>query len=283
MAACNQEGGPRRPRGRSPHGLHAASPSRRLGTELQHPDSRGFELVADAYERARPNYPPDVIAWFTERLDLRPGRTVLDLGAGTGKLTRSLVEAGARVLALEPGDEMRARLAAVVPEAEPIAAGAEAIPVAAGSVDAATAGQSFHWFRWDEAVPEVHRILRPGGGLGLVWNERNPDDPLQQTLADLLRPFRPAWQEGRARHAGWREVIARSGLFSAFEEYVSGFVNELDADGLVERLATTSFVAAASPARQAELERSLRELAAAHGGTVRFVYRTEAFVTFSVG
>ena len=78
-------------------------------SELQHPDSRSFELVADVYERARPGYPPEAVAWIADRLDLREGRTVLDLGAGTGKLTRALLTTGAHVIAVEPGDEMRAR------------------------------------------------------------------------------------------------------------------------------------------------------------------------------
>ena len=73
-------------------------------SELQHPDSRSFELVADLYERARPEYPAEAIAWMTQELDLREGRTVADLGAGTGKLTRALVATGARVIAIEPGD-----------------------------------------------------------------------------------------------------------------------------------------------------------------------------------
>jgi SAM-dependent methyltransferase len=248
---------------------------------LQHPDSRGFELVAEAYERARPGYPADVLAWFAERLDLRPGRTVLDLGAGTGKLSRSLVETGARVLALEPGEEMRARLAAAVPRAEPIAAGAESIPLR-DAVDAATAGQSFHWFRFAEAVPEVHRVLRPGGGLGLVWNERDPDDPFQHEITELLMAFLPPWRR-RAAEAGWREVIEGSRLFTPIEERQSRFADELDAEGLVERMATISFVASGSPAKRDELERRLRELAAAQGGVVRFAYRTQAYVTFSVG
>jgi ubiquinone/menaquinone biosynthesis C-methylase UbiE len=250
-------------------------------SDLQHPDARGFELVAEAYERARPGYPPEIVEWFAERLDLRAGRTVLDLGAGTGKLSRALVATGARVLALEPGDEMRARLATVVPEAEPIAAGAESIPLPDASVDAATAGQAFHWFRLEEAVPELHRVLRPGGGVGLVWNERDPDDPLQREVTKLLEPFVPR-ARARVVEAGWRDVIER-GQFTPFEERVATFADELGADELVERVATISFVASAAPAEQAELEASLRTLAAERGGAVRFTYRTSAYVTFSAG
>jgi ubiquinone/menaquinone biosynthesis C-methylase UbiE len=250
-------------------------------SELQHPDARGFELVAEAYERARPGYPPEIVAWFAERLDLRPGRVLLDLGAGTGKLTRALAATGTRVLALEPGDEMRARLAAVVPEAETLAAGAESIPLPDASVDAATAGQSFHWFRLDEAVPELHRVLRPGGGVGLVWNERDPDDPLQQHLSGLLREFLPP-ERTRPVTVGWREV-AEGQLFTPFEERVVRFADDLDADAFVERVGTISFVASSPPDRRSELEARLRALAAERGGVVRFAYRTSAYVTFSAG
>jgi SAM-dependent methyltransferase len=250
-------------------------------SELQHPDARGFELVAGAYERARPGYPPEIVGWFVERLDLRPGRVVLDLGAGTGKLTRALVVTGARVLALEPGDEMRARLAVVVPEAEPVAAGAESIPLPDASVDAATAGQSFHWFRLNEAVPELHRVLRPGGGVGLVWNERDPDDPLQEHLSGLLREFLPP-ERTRPVTAGWREVV-EGRLFTPFEERVVRFADDLDADALVERVGTISFVASSPREQRSELEARLRALAAEGGGVVRFAYRTSAYVTFSAG
>jgi ubiquinone/menaquinone biosynthesis C-methylase UbiE len=251
-------------------------------SELQHPKARGFELVADVYERARPSYPAQTVAWLAQRLDLGPGRTVLDLGAGTGKLTRSLVETGARVLALEPGDEMRARLMAAVPEAEPVAAGAEAIPLGDGSVHAATAAAAFHWFRLDEALPEIHRVLRPGGGLALVWNERDPDDPFQRKLTELLRPLTSVGRR-RIRDRRWMEPVEASGLFGPLEEHTTGFADDLDGTGLVERVRTISFVALAGEPERERLEAELRGLAEAAGGVVRFAYRTQAFVTFSAG
>ena len=126
-------------------------------SDLQHPDARSFESVADLYERARPPYPEAAIAWLVERLRIRRGSTVLDLGAGTGKLARALVPLAARVIAVEPGPEMLARLVRAVPAAEPVLGAAEAIPLADDAVDAVICGQSFHWFRHDEALPEIRR------------------------------------------------------------------------------------------------------------------------------
>jgi ubiquinone/menaquinone biosynthesis C-methylase UbiE len=248
-------------------------------SELQHPRARSFERVAELYERQRPEYPPEVVAWLRDRLGLRAGRTVLDLGAGTGKLTRALVRTGARVLALEPGDAMRTQLELAVPDAVTIAAGAESIPLPDASVDAVTAGAAFHWFRFDEAVREVHRVLRPAGGLGLVWNARDSEDPLQREIGALIAPFVPP---GSKRETPWPDALEATGLFGATDAWTSTFADELDADGLVERMATVSFVAAAPNDARRALERGLRRLAAARGGRVPFRYVTRAYVTFSV-
>src|SRR6266852_2460351 len=118
-----------------------------------------FDSVADRYERARPPYADEALAWIAERL---PFERVLDLAAGTGKLTRQLVARGADVVAVEPGDAMRAVLERIVPEAHALAGSAEAIPLPDASVDAITVGQAFHWFRVPEALVEMHRVLRPG-------------------------------------------------------------------------------------------------------------------------
>jgi ubiquinone/menaquinone biosynthesis C-methylase UbiE len=249
-------------------------------SELQHPEARSFEQVAAEYEQTRPSYPPEAVAWFAEKLGIGDESVVLDLGAGTGKLTRQLVGLAGKVIAVEPGPEMLAQLELAVPEAVALLGAAEAIPLADDSVDAVTCGQSFHWFRREEAVPEIHRVLRPGGGLGLIWNLRDPDDELQQELTLLLDPLvppgriaLPSSSAAFVAEFGFRDVVR--GAFS--------FDQELDAEGVVRRLATISFVAAASAGQKSELERRVRELVAARGGRVTVRYRTEVYVTFSVG
>jgi SAM-dependent methyltransferase len=248
-------------------------------SELQHPDSRSFELVADAYERARPGYPPEAVAWIVERLDLREGRTVLDLGAGTGKLTRALLKTGAHVIAVEPGDAMRGELEQAAPGAEVRRGSAEDIPLAEGSVDAITVGQAFHWFRHDEAIPELHRVVRRGGGVALVWNLRDKDAPLHREIGELIAPFFPP-DRPDPEESGRR--LGESELFGPLEERRFRFAQELDADMLAERIASVSFVAAAPLDARRELDLRLRRVAESLGGRVAFPYLTAAYVSFAV-
>jgi SAM-dependent methyltransferase len=243
-------------------------------SELQHPDSRSFELVADLYERARPEYPAEAIAWIVEELDLRTGRTVLDLGAGTGKLTRALVPTGARVIAVEPGEQMLAQLRAAVPEAEPLLGAAEAIPLSDASVDGITIGQAFHWFRHDEGLPELHRVLRPGGAVALIWNTRDHDHPIQQGIRDAIAPLVPA---GRDPHSA--AALVASDLFGPVEEREFSWGDELDADGVVARVGSVSFVAAAPAEKRGEIERHIRKIVAREGGRVIFPYLTKVYIS----
>lgn len=134
------------------------------------PRAASFGSVADAYERARPGYPLDTVLWL-----LGSCRRVLDLGAGTGKLTRQLVEAGFDVVAVEPSAEMIEQLRAVVPETESHAGTAEAIPLPDDHVDAVVAAQAFHWFDAPVALTEIARVLMSGGTLGLLWNIPDPE------------------------------------------------------------------------------------------------------------
>jgi SAM-dependent methyltransferase len=218
-----------------------------------------FERVAETYERGRPGYAHEGLAWLAERIGIGPGRRVLDLAAGTGKLTRQLLSLGAEVAAFEPGEEMRAVLQRVVPQAEALAGSAEAIPLPVASVDAVVVGQAFHWFRAEEALAEIHRVLRPGGALALLWNEWNDDDPLQRAIDALLsalRPERPA--DGPPP---WALAVEASQLFGPTEERTFRHAYALDADRLVEWVSSTSMVAAAHTAVQERVEGQVRELA----------------------
>jgi len=234
--------------------------------------------VAGLYERFRPEYPPAAVAWIVEKLGVREGRSVLDLGAGTGKLTRALLETGARVIAVEPGEAMLAELVRGVPAAEAVHGAAEAIPCETGSVDGITVGQAFHWFRHDEALPEMHRVLRTGGGVALIWNARDPDVPVTQEMKELLAGFVPP---DRAAPGAWSDKLGGSNLFGPLEERRFRFADALDADTFVGRIMSISFVAAAPAEKRAELERQLRELVAAHRGTIELPYVTDVYVSYA--
>jgi len=229
--------------------------------------ARGFARSADAYERARPGYPLAALDWLAERLGLRAGRTVVDVAAGTGKLTRLLVAKGARVVAVEPVDEMRALVA---PPAQVLAGTAEDLPLPDAGADAATVAQAFHWFDGDRALAELHRVLRPGGHLALVWNRRRLEDPLQAALEELLAPVRgdvPAHRSDR-----WRAAFARTQRFGPLEERDFPHAQALDAGGLADRIGSISFVAAADDATRAELLARVQALVPAKGGTVTLRY-----------
>jgi len=138
-------------------------------TQLRQARSLSFGFEAAAYERGRPSYPPDAIDWLLPA----GAKDVLDLGAGTGKLTTRLVERGLDVVAVDPIAEMLEMLRKSLPDTPALLGTAEEIPLADNSVDAVLVAQAWHWFNPARAIPEVARVLRPGGRLGLVWNTRD--------------------------------------------------------------------------------------------------------------
>jgi len=245
-------------------------------TDVHPVAAAGFGAAADVYERARPSYPDEAIAWLLEQAGIGPSATVVDVGAGTGKLTRLLVPTGARVLAVEPLREMRDRLRELVPRAEALDGTAEALPLGDSSVDAITVAQAFHWFDPARALPELHRVLKPGGALVLIWNSRDLDDPLQRRLEDLLAPFR---NEVIAQSYGvWRPPLDASPLFAPLEEVRFPYAQQLTADGLVERAESTSFVAALPEEERFALLARVRSLADDLDEPFDFNYVTEVYL-----
>jgi SAM-dependent methyltransferase len=244
-----------------------------------HPATRGFAAAAEVYERGRPDYPAAAIARIVSRLELRRGRTVLDLAAGTGKLTRLLVPSGANVIALEPVREMRAQLQKQVPGIATLAGTAEQIPLADSFVDAVTVGQAFHWFKRDDALREIHRVLRPGAGLALIWNARDERHPLQAALSEIIDPL-----EGdmpRRRQGNWKTLLEESGLFERSERSLFDHVQAVDEQGLVERVLSISLIAASPEAVRADVEARVRALARTSEHPLRLPYMTELYIGFA--
>jgi SAM-dependent methyltransferase len=154
---------------------------RMADTRTEH--ARSFDRVADAYRRARPSYPAAAVDWVLERA---PGRRVVDLAAGTGKLTEVLVAAGAEVIAVEPLENMRAALGQTLPGVRAVAGTAERLPLAEASADAVLVAQAFHWFDAERALAEIARVLVPGGVLGLLWNLRDEEIGWVAELTEAL-------------------------------------------------------------------------------------------------
>jgi len=231
--------------------------------------ARSFETVASEYERHRPDYPPQAIAWAAERLGLPGGARVLDVGAGTGKLTRALVAAGFRVVAVEPGGAMLDELRVAVPAAEAHEAPAEDIPLDDASVDAAFAGQAYHWFDRARAVPELHRVVRPEGGLVLLWNWWDERDPLQKELGELV---------GYAGHDPYRpEELPAEPWFREVGRTVVESVTESSPDALVGYLSTASGFLVAEPEERERLLGEVRAVASRYGDAFPLPRRTFVF------
>jgi SAM-dependent methyltransferase len=209
--------------------------------------ARSFAQVAELYARARPGYPAEAIGWLLGPEPLE----VLDLGAGTGKLTAALLAAGHRVTALEPLDEMRALLAANLPEATAIGGRAEEIPLADGSFDAVVAGSAFHWFDREPALAEASRVLRPPGVFGLLGNRYDTSVDWQRRLRRLANRDAPIY---RADH--WPSQPQLRERFAAVEDRAFPHRMEVDAAAIKDYVGSTSRLATMEPAeRDAELAR----------------------------
>jgi SAM-dependent methyltransferase len=241
-----------------------------------HPSARGFEAAAADYDRARPEYPDAVAGWLVERLELRPGRRVVDIAAGTGKLTRLVAVGGAYVIAIEPVAGMRSRLAAALPRVQLLDGVAEDIPLGDGSVDAATVGQAFHWFDGDRALTEIHRIVRPRGRLAVVYNRRDLADPLHAGIEAIISPLRgetPGHRLGR-----WRAAFDRTRLWKEVDELGLAHVQQLDREGVVRRVASTSFIAALPSDQRADVLDQVRALVRRHPEPIGLPHISECFL-----
>ncbi len=227
--------------------------------------AQGYEASADTYEQARPGYSDAAVAQLADGIRLAPGDTVVDIGAGTGKLTRALTGYGAHLVAVEPVAAMREIFAAVLPGVPVLGATAEALPLRTGSVAAVVVGQAFHWFDAPAALAEMHRVLRPGGRLGLVWNVR---DESVDWVAALTRLIDSHVGSGPTFRSGaWHRAFDSTSLFGPL--HAATFPNEqrVDVDGVLARVASISYIAALPQAERRRVADQVRVLLAGHPDT----------------
>ena len=242
---------------------------------------QGFEKHADAYARGRPDYPAALHAWLGDALALGPGRTVADVGAGTGKFTPLLTATGADVIAVEPVAAMRAQLQAAQPSVRALPGTADALPLADASLDAIVCAQAFHWFATRAALDDMARVLKPGARLGLVWNVR---DESVDWVAELTRIVTPYEGDAPRFHKGtWRQAFPHP-AFGPLEESVFAYTHRgPPGQVIVDRFMSVSFIAALPADEQARVRAQIQSLIATHPAlhgrdVLQFPYHTRALV-----
>jgi SAM-dependent methyltransferase len=230
--------------------------------------SRSFGSAAAAYERGRPTYPPEAIDWL-----LPPGaREVLDLGAGTGKLTTRLVERGLDVVAVDPVPEMLEVLTASLPQTRALLGTAEEIPLQDNSVDAVLVAQAWHWIDPARAIPEVARVLRPGGRLGLVWNTRDE---------------RLGWVKDLGRIVGheddpFNQKVTLPAPFTDVERHQIEWTSYLTPQALIDLVASRSYCITSPTEVRTRTLAQVRELLASHPALANTTGLALPYVTVGV-
>lgn len=251
-------------------------------TDVHGSAREGFSREAKTYAHGRPDYPDELLGWLGEELEIGTGRSVVDLGAGTGKFTALLLRTGAQVTAIEPVAAMREQLSVALPAVKALNGTAQAIPLAAESVDALTCAQAFHWFADERALEEIHRVLRPGGHLGLVWNVRDERVDWVAQVTRILERYEgstPRFHTGQ-----WRRAFAGSRFEDLrLREFSYQHIGPPE-QVIVARTLSVSFIAALPDEQKQRVAEQLHELIATHPALkgrseVAFPYRTEAYST----
>jgi SAM-dependent methyltransferase len=252
--------------------------------ERRHPiheqASIGFQRAADAYERGRPEYPAAAVEHLIKSLDIVRGTKVVELGAGTGKFTRTLVPTGAEILAVEPVEAMRRKLSGLLPSIKVIDGTAEAIPLADATTDAVVVAQAFHWFDGEKSLAEIHRVLKPGRGLGLLWNVRDDSLAWIHKLTRIIEPY-----EGdvpRYKSLAWVSAFRSTRLFSPLAEAEFSHIQELSPEAIEDRVLSISFIAALPDLERESVREQVRELVREESdvrnrAVIEFPYRTHVY------
>jgi SAM-dependent methyltransferase len=242
---------------------------------------QGFSSQAVTYAQGRPDYPRQLTGWLADTLRIDAHSTVIDLGAGTGKFTRLLTTLAPTLVAVEPVPAMGAQLNKLLPDVRLLNGTAESIPLANASADALVCAQAFHWFSTEAALAEIHRVLKPEGRLGLVWNVRDESVDWVAAITAIITPYEgdtPRFHTGR-----WREAF--TGKYFSEPQVTCLPYNHVGSpqEVIMDRFLSVSFIAALPDAEKAQVTEQLQRLITTHPAlkgrdTVAFPYQTQAYV-----
>jgi ubiquinone/menaquinone biosynthesis C-methylase UbiE len=242
--------------------------------------ANGFQSASRAYERGRPEYPAESVELLVRELAIGPGRTIIDLGAGTGKFTRLLTPTSSNLIAIEPLVAMRERFREACPNIQVLDGRAEAIPLPDASVDAVVVAQAFHWFDGSAALAEIARVLKPKGKLGLIWHVRDNRVDWVSELATLTDEYQG--NTPRYRTMEWRRAFEHTSRFSDLRSATFSYIHRCTIEMMLDRVASTSFVAALPEQEREVLLANVQRLLGGHPAThgrdiIEMPYLTNVF------
>ncbi|MDQ0121215.1 SAM-dependent methyltransferase [Pseudomonas lini] len=249
--------------------------------DIQKVAQLGYSSQASTYAKGRPSYPIELQAWLRDALDIHPGASVIDLGAGTGKFTRILSSMGSDIVAIEPVDAMRAEFAKELANIKVLKGTAESIPVESGTAQALICAQAFHWFANEAALAEIYRVLKPNGRLGLIWNVRDESVDWVAAITDIITPYEgdtPRFHTGAWRLPFTGHYFSDPEL-TCFRYTHTGSAKEV----IIDRILSVSFIAALPPSEMAKVTAQLQNLIQTHPSlrgreTIEFPYQTQAYL-----
>jgi SAM-dependent methyltransferase len=239
---------------------HSLSTRRTAMTDHVHHATAGYKTSAETYVRGRPDYPPAVADWLAGTLGLNADKSVVDLGAGTGKFTGRLLATGAQVIAVEPVAQMLEKLSQAYPEVLAVNGTATDLPLPDACVDVVVCAQAFHWFANARALTEIARVLKPGGKLGLVWNLRDTKVswvPKLDAIVNALEGDTPRYYTG-----AWRRAFPHPAFGPLQVQHFNHGHTGSPEDVIFNRVRSTSFIAALPQAQRANVDEQIRALIA---------------------
>jgi len=258
---------------------------RAMGEEPMQPHihdaaAKGFQLAPDSYDRGRPEYPSDAVQKLIDELALGSESVVVDLGAGTGILTKLLIPTCARLVAVDPVEGMRRKFSELLPGIEILEGSAEHIPLPDQSANAVVAAQAFHWFDGSAALHEINRVLKVNGKLGLIWNVRDESLDWVAKLTDIIDRH----EKGAPRYRSglWKDAFRSTGLFTPLQIAHFKYVQSGEPERIVDRVSSISFISALPENERILVLEEVRDLLRSHPmtkgrTTVELPYRTDVF------